>query len=178
MYPICIVIFSVKRLNLNKIICLFLFLYLGELHLNYPTTMQTVASLLAINVVQPAIDHLNIIADRCTRSQCSSSPCRCNLSMRSKSTNNVLINCSCQFRSFRSTCYSAYYSYLPQQRRTLTAMQEDVQVHRSAYTVRHKPTDMVTNTKTQIKPHPKPGLMCESNSCSGSQATLQGIHYY
>lgn len=107
---VCIIaIFSVKGLNLltqlcgiysdSFVFCLHkwdnlsfwvfslwenIFLYFGwtEPLAVQPTTMQTLASLPEINVVQPAIDHLRIIVCRCTGSQCSSSPCRCNLSMR------------------------------------------------------------------------------------------------
>lgn len=48
-----------------------------------PLTVQQPCkySVLEINVVQPAIDHLKITVCRCAGSQCSSSPCRCNLGM-------------------------------------------------------------------------------------------------
>lgn len=96
--------------------------------------LQTLASMLEINVVQPAIDHLKIIVCRCTGSQCSSSPCRCNLSMKPRPCPRAP---------------TMFWLIVPVRTGHLglpvilhithicpnkgTAMREDVQVHRSAY---------------------------------------------
>ncbi len=151
--------------------------------------MQTLASLLEINVVQAAIDHLKIIVCRCTGSQCSSSPCRCNLSVKPRPRPRaptmfwlivpvrpghlglpVILHIThiCPNKGALSQRCTRTYRYT--EVRTL-------QVHMQ---VTHRPTHTVTGTHkdTQTKPLPMPSLMCDSNSCSGSQATLQGIHYY
>lgn len=149
--------------------------------------MQTLASLLKINEVQPAIHQSKITVYRCTVSQCSSSPCRCNLSMklrpRAPTMFWLIVPVSVGHLGLPVILHITHIC--PNKRHTLTEGMRTfryTKVHTlQVHIVTHRPTDMATSTHkdTQTKKASNAhSLMCESNSCSDSQATLQGIHYY
>lgn len=149
-----------------------------------PLTVQQPCkySVLEINVVQPAIDHLKITVCRCAGSQCSSSPCRCNLGMephpRAPTMFWLIVPVSPGHLALPVILHITHIH--TKKRHTLagthacTGKQRWIQyiwLHTDPQTPAHRKTH-------KQKPLPIPGLMCYSNSGSGSQATLQGIHYY
>lgn len=147
-----------------------------------PLTVQQPCkySVLEINVVQPAIDHLKITVCRCAGSQCSSSPCRCNLGMephpRAPTMFWLIVPVSPGHLDLPVILHITHIH--TKKRHTLAGTHVLAQVNRGGYST-YGYTQTPAHRKThKQKPLPIPGLMCYSNSGSGSQATLQGIHYY
>jgi len=125
-----------------------------------------------INVSQPAGDNIKIILCRCSRSQCSLGLCRCNLSVEPRPGAPAVFWLIVPVISGHLVLSDILHitSFWPNKRHT-PVMHAVAQANRGAYSTHgDQHTQRCTNKK---KPFQFP-----SKSCSCSQATLQGIHYY